>query len=91
MTKDISEKIDEVLEQLFYANNSPESEGEQKDIDDAKQAIVTLLEEVYRNGYNDNARDCNCDKVGIKPHQHLLDDGKSYRIVPHLQSIKQKG
>lgn len=87
-------QLEEILEKLFYANNSAESEGTQADIDEAKQAIndyiKQLTKEAYRDGYNDNARICECNMLTIAPHMHLLDDGKSHKIVPDIQREEQK-
>jgi hypothetical protein len=50
-------------------------------------------EKAYRKGYNDNARDCYCDSPGategVIPHHHLMDDGKSYKILPDIAKLNQ--
>ncbi len=41
--------------------------------------LEELLIKAYRNGYNDNARDCLCTGETI-PHKHLIDNRDSYDI-----------
>lgn len=59
-------------------------ESAEYQIDQAISAIQGIVEEAYRHGYNDNARDCFCGGSSI-PHKHLIDDGKSYEIKPDLR------
>jgi hypothetical protein len=60
----------------------------QFDRDEVKK-VKPLLEEAYRNGYNDNARDCYCDGGSI-PHKHLLDDGDSHNLKPDLKEARHE-
>ena len=57
----------------------------------ATAAITTMLNEAYRKGYNDNARDCYCDSPGategVLAHHHLMDDGKSHDIRPDVAHL----
>lgn len=50
--------------------------------------LEELLIKAYRNGYNDNARDCLC--TGGIPHKHLIDDGDSYDIRPNINKLLKK-
>jgi hypothetical protein len=56
---------------------------------EALQGIEELLIKAYRNGYNDNARDCLCTG-GTIPHKHLIDDGDSYDIRPNINKLLKK-
>ena len=80
--------LGKILDELgvSYHNDYPDN----KALKEAKQAINQLLVEEYLKGYNNNARDCNCDKFSIKPHHHLLDDGKSYHLKPDLHPTPKK-
>jgi len=49
----------------------------------------------YRQGYNDNSRDCYCDSPGategVLAHRHLMDDGESHNIKPDVESLQSQG
>ena len=60
-------------------------------IKELEAIITTQKQEAYRQGYNDNARNCYCDSPGategVLPHKHLMDDGESHDIRPEVKSI----
>lgn len=56
------------------------------EIDRATAQLIELVEESYKRGFNDNARDCYCGDSQL-PHRHLKDDGKSHRIQPDIKEI----
>lgn len=62
--------------------------------EEQKQALTELIDRevaaAYREGYNDNARDCNCNLFSIKPHQHLMHDGKSHDIKPSKETAEDE-
>lgn len=80
----MSKSIDEILDNIDVGD-FPNDGWSAK----AKAQIELLINEAYRKGYNDNARDCPCDKFSVKPHQHLMDDGKSYNISPFQSKNNQ--
>lgn len=49
--------------------------------------------EAYRQGYNDNAKNCYCDSPGategVIPHKHIMGDGESHDIRPDVQRIAE--
>ena len=67
--------------------------------DRAKQELNDLftrklkeaVEEAYRRGYNDNARNCYCDSPGategVLPHKHLLTDETSVELRPDISKL----
>lgn len=95
--------IDEIRKDLINSLSKAQlknvdTEGEaviEREADRLEALITAKLKEVereaYRHGYNDNARDCNCDKFSIKPHHHLLDDGKSHSIKPDIPKLNKIG
>jgi len=93
----LDEQIDEILEDITnFAQFTTDSDGnivplnwkQSPVLADIKQAILQKLQEEYKRGYNDNARDCYCDSTkvieSLRPHKHLMDDGKSHDIRPDL-------
>ncbi len=94
----MDDELDEILEQLVIGERL-NGDGDvlertfeiwkDGETTDAKQAIEELLIKAYRNGYNDNARDCLCTG-GTIPHKHLIDDGDSYDIRPNINKLLKK-
>lgn len=64
-----------------------------------KQALTSWKDKevmaAYRQGYNDNSRDCYCDSPGategVLAHRHLMDDGESHNIKPDVESLQSQG
>jgi hypothetical protein len=75
--------LDEVLDSVWDEACEMMEDGGTADLTrtQAKATILTKLEQQYRKGYNDNARDCTCADMDIE-HKHLIDDGQSYNIRP---------
>lgn len=91
----MNDELDEILGQYAgFASIAWDEDGVFKTDDiltktkEVKQAIEELLIKAYRNGYNDNARDCLC--TGGIPHKHLIDDGDSYDIRPNINKLLKK-
>ena len=93
MTQIDEPNLDEQIELMkaeFYASDlSPKSFDLTIGIR-TKMLVATQIQEAYRKGHNDNARDCYCDSAkvieSLIPHKHLMDDGKS-----HAYNHKTKG
>jgi hypothetical protein len=89
MNDDLDEILDTLNRQPKLNKNMPKTTSLWLDRYEAKQAIEELLIKAYRNGYNDNARDCLCTG-GTIPHKHLIDDGDSYDIRPNINKLLKK-
>ena len=99
---DFAEELKEIRatarEDYYY-----ETHGMSDDIDEAYEKAIQALtswkdKEVmaaYRQGYNDNSRDCYCDSPGategVLAHRHLMDDGESHNIKPDVESLQSQG